>query len=157
MKNTMVRFHFSVSSLILTSLGPVFRLKNDEGVTEWGRNGVSFWKLGKSLNFEIDFIHTSFRHFTEKSHLSHYHTIHLNVISVIRPHPLKNREGFGFWTGAGMSECLKNAPELGRNERIRCCFFIRDSTRFVHSEVIPVHLCVIQWRFKHFCLRMTPS
>ena len=115
---------------------------------EWGRNGVFFSKQGKSLNFEIYFIQSSFCHFTSKSQLSHYHSIHLSVISVIRPHPLKHREGFGFWTGAGMSECLKNAPEWGRNERIRCCLFIRDSTRFVHSEVIPVHLGVIQWRFK---------
>ena len=81
----------------------------------------------------------------QKFQQSHHHSIHLSVISVIP-------RGLVFRTGAGNTECLKNVPEWGRNERITCCLFRRDNNRFVHSEDISDHLSLIWQRLNTILL-----
>ena len=43
---------------------------------------------------------------------------------------------------------LRNEPEWGLNEWIRCGLFRRDHTWFIHSEAIPAHSGVIPWGFR---------
>ena len=48
-----------------------------------------------------------------------------------------------FWNWSGIHEWLKNEPEWGLNEWIRCGLYRRDNTWFIHSDRIPPHSDVI--------------